>query len=111
MILRKLFGRGCGEGHCVRRRSACRGVGFEPGELCAQQLNELGLPVHPLFEFLVFLVQAQALAAQGRREAKPERDKVRLSLRCMTARFAGWQRGWWLRTAPIPCWRRKQLQR
>jgi len=22
------------------------------------QLNELGLPVHPLFEFLVFLVQA-----------------------------------------------------
>jgi hypothetical protein len=36
VILRKLSGRDCREG----RVGACRGVGFEPGELCAQGLNE-----------------------------------------------------------------------
>ena len=43
----------------LRLMSTCSGVGFEPGELCAQHLSEqLGLPVYPLFEFLVFLEQA-----------------------------------------------------
>ena len=71
-----LSGRDCREG----RASACRGVGFELGELCAQGLNEqlsllgrmsacrsvefkpgelcalrLNEQLVPLFEFLVFL--------------------------------------------------------
>ena len=37
------------------RMSACRSVEFKPGELCALRLNEQ--PV-PLFEFLVVLEQA-----------------------------------------------------